>query len=79
MDIKIRPMVKDDWQMVSEIYKQGIESNMATLEYLCPPFDEWDAEHKKVGRFVAEKTAKLWDGLLYPKYPDAKLIKAYVK
>ena len=59
MDIKIRPMVKDDWQMVSEIYKQGIESNMATLEYLCPPFDEWDAEHKKVGRFVAEKNGEV--------------------
>lgn len=55
MDVKIRPMLKEDWQMVSEIYKQGIESNIATFEYQCPPYDEWDFAHKKEGRFIAEK------------------------
>lgn len=59
MEVSIRPMKKEDWTMVSEIYKQGLESNMATFEYQCPPYDEWDSNHKTEGRFVAEKNGTI--------------------
>ncbi len=55
MIMKIREMISNDWQIVSEIYKDAIKSNMATLEYSCPPYDQWDSGYKKNERVVAEK------------------------
>ena len=50
----IREMNKNDWESVSKIYKQGIESGIATFTPKCPEYDEWDKAHLKVCRFVYE-------------------------
>lgn len=54
MDIKIRPIDEDDWPEIVEIFFQGIQSNMATFEYTCPSYEEWDKAHLPFCRLVAE-------------------------
>lgn len=62
----IRPMSKNDWPEVSEIYKQGIESGDATFEQELPSFEEWDKRHLKFCRLIAEVDNKIvgWAALL---------------
>lgn len=54
MNTIIRPMVTTDWNIVKDIYLEGIETNLATFQTDCPTFDEWDNSHLKFGRFVIE-------------------------
>jgi len=53
MDITIREMKKADWEAVSRIYKEGIETKTATFQQDVPDYDEWNNEHMKPCRFVA--------------------------
>ena len=39
MEYTVRPMEKDDWSQVVEIYYQGIQTNNATFNSSCPSFD----------------------------------------
>jgi len=56
MDIKIRHMKKSDWDAVSRIYKEGIETKTATFQQDAPSYGEWNRDHMKPCRFVAENT-----------------------
>ena len=49
-------MKKTDWSGVSKIYKQGIESGVATFTTQCPSFEIWDNMHLKCCRFVYEES-----------------------
>lgn len=49
----VRSLNSGDWQDVLRIYKQGIQSGMATLETEIPDWQVWDSEHLKDPRFVA--------------------------
>lgn len=53
MDIIIRKMQKTDWKAVSSIYKEGIETKIATFQRDVPDYEEWNSEHLKSCRFVA--------------------------
>lgn len=66
MSILIRPMKKDDWGEVLEIYFQGIQSNMATFELSCPSYEDWDKKHLPACRLVAEADYEVvgWAALL---------------
>ena len=55
VNVVIRPMVDNDWERVSEIYKQGMEGGTATFNTECPSFEEWDNGHIKECRFVYEE------------------------
>lgn len=48
----IREMLPDDWKRVLEIYKQGIDSGKTTFLSRYPSWEEWDAGHKRVCRYV---------------------------
>lgn len=50
----IRTMEDSDHESVLEIYKMGIETGNATFEKLVPTSAEWDANHIKHSRFIAE-------------------------
>lgn len=52
-EIKIRPMKAEDWMEISEIYRQGIESNMSTFVQEVPTYEEWNDNYFKECRFVA--------------------------
>ena len=55
----IRNFEKCDWNCVAEIYKQGIESGIATFTAECPSYDEWDKMHLTECRFVYEESGKI--------------------
>lgn len=54
MDIKLRPLEEDDWPEIVEIFFQAIRSNMATFEYTCPSYEEWDKTHLPFCRLIAD-------------------------
>lgn len=54
MEYTIRPMTKQDWGAVIEIFYQGIQTNMATFETECSFYEDWDAKHLQDCRLVIE-------------------------
>lgn len=50
-----RKMEKKDLQEVLKIYKEGIETGMATFETIVPSEQVWDERHHAALRFVAEE------------------------
>lgn len=52
MECQIREMQKGDWRQVSEIYQQGMDTNLATFQTQCPTYEEFDQSHMKQCRFV---------------------------
>ena len=50
----IREMQKADWNRVSEIYQQALLEGKSTFNTVCPDYDEWDNNHIKDCRYVAE-------------------------
>lgn len=53
MEYQIREMLPSDWKSVSEIYKQGIDTNLATFQSELPTYEEWDKAHLPYCRLVA--------------------------
>lgn len=53
MDTTIREMKKSDWEAVSRIYQEGIETKTATFQRDVPDYAAWNREHLKHCRFVA--------------------------
>lgn len=52
--VRIRKMLQDDWEAVSNIYAEGITTGFATFETATPSYEAWDASHIKECRLVAE-------------------------
>jgi L-amino acid N-acyltransferase YncA len=46
-------MLKSDWNTVADIYKQGIETGIATFQQEVPTWKEWDAAHIQQCRIVS--------------------------
>jgi L-amino acid N-acyltransferase YncA len=53
MEITIRDMTKSDWNAVSRIYQEGIQTKIATFQQDTPDYEKWDREHLSACRFVA--------------------------
>lgn len=53
MEIALRTLTKNDWNQVSEIYREGIETGNATFETQVPCWDKWDIAHTQSCRIVA--------------------------
>lgn len=66
MEVEFRPMVKDDWDQVSEIFRQGIETQNATFETQVPSWEKWDLAHVQSCRIVAtiENVVVGWAALI---------------
>jgi phosphinothricin acetyltransferase len=47
-------MVKEDWDSVSRIYQEGIDTKLATFQTKCPSYEEFDQGHHSFCRYVAE-------------------------
>ena len=61
----IKPMKPAHWPAVSYIYKEGIDTGMATFEKEVPSWEQWDRNHIKSCRFVASMHESIvgWAGL----------------
>jgi L-amino acid N-acyltransferase YncA len=53
MTAEIAPLESEDWDQVSEIYREGIQSGNATFETAAPTWERWNAAHLPTGRLVA--------------------------
>lgn len=58
-DIKIRAMMLTDWEFVANIYKEGIDTGIATFETNVPTFEAWNKAHMSTCRFVAESNTEI--------------------
>ena len=54
MNIIIRAMTESDWEVVANIYREGIETGHATFETSVPTWEGWDGAHVDSCRLVAE-------------------------
>ena len=50
--MEIREMLKSDWNEVSRIYQDGINTNLATFEGEIPDYQSFDKKHFKECRYV---------------------------
>ena len=57
--IHIETMKIDDWISVAGIYREGIETGMATFETKVPPWELWDKQHIETCRLVARSKGKI--------------------
>jgi phosphinothricin acetyltransferase len=59
MDVELRELRAEDWPEVAEIYRQGIETGVATLETEVPSFEKWDGGHAEKCRIVAVREGSI--------------------
>lgn len=57
MHITVRAMSAFDWDAVGRIYQEGMDTNLATFQTECPPYEEWDASHLQSCRLVVVDAA----------------------
>ena len=55
----IRTLESTDWHRVREIYEEGIATGDATFETKAPAWEEWDANHIRPCRLVAEEGGRV--------------------
>jgi L-amino acid N-acyltransferase YncA len=55
----IEPMTDEDGPEVLDIYRQGIESGIATFETVVPEWRAWTASHRRDCRFVARREGRV--------------------
>lgn len=65
MNLTIRSMQKEDWEAVASIYKEGIETKVATFQLEVPTYEAWDQAHMKKCRVVAAENGEVvgWTAL----------------
>ncbi len=59
MELIIREMIIDDWDDVSRIFQQGIDTNIATFRQIVPSREEFIADHVEGLIFVCELDGKI--------------------
>lgn len=59
MNYKIEEMNYSDWEEVSEIYNEGINTGIATFQNSIPSYKDWDNSHIKSCRLVARSDGKV--------------------
>lgn len=52
MEQIIREMTHQDWPQVSQIYQEGLRTNVASFEQTLPTYPQWDSAHLNILRFV---------------------------
>jgi L-amino acid N-acyltransferase YncA len=55
----IRPMIPADWEPVARIYKEGIDTKLATFETEVPAWEKWDSSRLQECRFVVEHESEV--------------------
>lgn len=52
--MKTRDLVRSDFPRVLQIYKEGIDTKVATFETQLPNWDNWNKSHLEICRLVVE-------------------------
>lgn len=53
MSFLIQPLEQRDWCAISKIYKEGIQTGIATFETEIPTWEQWDQNHLPFCRYKA--------------------------
>ena len=63
--IQITNMTREDYEEVARIYREGIQTGMATFEKAVPDWESWNRNHIQSCRLVARINGKVsgWAGL----------------
>ena len=63
--LTFRKLIKSDWNQVSKIYSEGLETGNATFETSIPNWNEWNKTHLKDCRIISEIDNKIvgWSAL----------------
>jgi L-amino acid N-acyltransferase YncA len=56
---QIRSMTPADWDAVARIYKEGIDTKLATFETEVPAWEKWDNSRLQECRFVVENNGEV--------------------
>lgn len=59
MNYSIEEMKASDWEEVSQIYLEGINTGIATFQNSVPSFEDWNNGHIKSCRLVAKSEGKV--------------------
>lgn len=59
MNYTIEEMKNSDWEEVSRIYMEGINTGIATFQNSVPAFEDWNNGHIKSCRLVAKAEGKV--------------------
>lgn len=54
MNFLIEKMKDEDWPVIADIYREGIETDNATFEEQVPDWEQWDKSHLRDCRLVAK-------------------------
>lgn len=57
--MEIRAMQPTDWNAVSKIYHEGIQTKLATFQSEIPTYEIWDAGHLPFGRLIAVENQEI--------------------
>lgn len=55
----IDEMTVEDWPEVARIYQEGMDTNLATFQTVCPPYEQWDTGHLKHSRLILRDDDKI--------------------
>ncbi len=63
--LTFRELKETDWEQVSRIYQEGLDTGNATFELSVPDWNEWNSEHMIACRIIAEIENKIvgWSAL----------------
>ena len=53
MDFVVEAMKPEDWEAVAAIYREGIDTKIATFQDSIPSWESWNAGHSQKCRLVA--------------------------
>lgn len=59
MDFVVEDMKPEDWDAVAAIYKEGIDTKIATFQDSIPTWESWNAGHSQNCRLVARSGNKV--------------------
>ena len=64
-ELIFRELKDTDWEEVSKIYQDGLDTGNATFETNVPNWNDWNNGHLKVCRIIAEINSKIvgWSAL----------------
>ena len=57
--INFRPLIKTDYPVVANIYKEGIATGLATFETKIPDWNTWNHKYHASCRIIAEQDNKV--------------------
>lgn len=77
--MNIRPLLQKDYTTCAQIYKEGMDTGMATFETQVPDWVSWDAKFLKSCRFVAVQGEEIVGWVALTRFSTREVYKGVVE